>query len=200
MKIDSNDNEHELLKMVATGSREAFEVIYKMHFIAVYHFAKRFVSDTQIAEDITSESFLKLWERFNHFNSLHGIKSFLFTSAKNACINQNRSYQRVQAREQEFAYLSSTENVDPFDAEIKAKVYQHIYNEIEKLPEQEKKVFKMAYLQGMNNEEIAEKLGINNQSVRNYKARALKKLRLIFKDKVVYAYFLILIWASKFSS
>jgi len=193
LKQFANYTEPELLQQIANGSREAFEIIYKRNFISVYYFAKRFVADKQAAEDITTETFLKLWERLRNFNNLQSIRSFLFTSVKNACINYNRSDKRANARNEEFNYLSSVANDDePADEDITGKVYQYIFDEIEKLPAQLKKVFKMAYLEGMSNEAIAQALDINNQSVRNHKARALKVLRGILSDKDVYAYFVTL--------
>ncbi len=83
--------ESELLRQIAAGSKDAFAIIYKKHFISIFHFANGFVSDTQKAEDITTETFVKLWERFANFSSLPSIKSFLFTTAKNACLNEQRS-------------------------------------------------------------------------------------------------------------
>lgn len=194
MKSTANYTEDELLHLIASGSKEAFEIIYKKNFISVFYFANRFVADKQAAEDITTEIFLKLWERLSNFNNLQSIKSFLLTSVKNACINYNRSDKRALTRNQEFNYLTSVDNDDePFDEDVTGRIYQYIFDEIEKLPTQLKKVFKMAYLEGMSNEQIAKELDINNQSVRNHKVRALKALRGILSDKDVYAYFLFMV-------
>src|SRR5205807_1596320 len=76
--------------------------------------------------------------------------------------------------------------------QLKAEIYQHIYEEIEKLTPHLKKVFQMAYIEGMSNEEIAQQLGINNQSVRNDKSRALKQIRLAMMDKDIFG--LLLLW------
>jgi len=62
--------------------------------------------------------------------------------------------------------------------EQQAELLQRIYEEIEKLPKKCRQVFKLAYLDGLSNEEIAELLHINYQSVKNQKVRALKILRL----------------------
>jgi RNA polymerase sigma-70 factor (family 1) len=197
LKTLASYSEPELLHAIASGDKDAFAVIYQQHFAAAYHFAKRFVTDTQTAEDITTEAFVKLWERFSQFSSLSGIKSFLFTSIKNACINHARSAKRTTKRESEFTYLLNGH--DEPQENITGEVYQHIYNEIEKLPSQEKRVFKMAYLEGLSNEAIAQELGINNQSVRNHKTRALKTLRNTLSEKDLYALFMLLIGIHKIS-
>jgi RNA polymerase sigma-70 factor (ECF subfamily) len=70
---------------------------------------------------------------------------------------------------------------------LNADIWQHIYNAIENLSPQLKKVFKMAYVEELSNEEIAVNLNINNQSVRNDKARALKQVRLTLLEKKLYS-------------
>jgi len=181
--------------------REAFETVYRTHYISIYHFAKKFVRDAQVAEDITTEAFLKLWERFSKFSNPQTMKSFLFTVAHNACINHARGEQRLAAREAEFSHLYVADAGDRLaEEEIRGRVYQHIYAEIEKLPAQEKRVFKMAYVEGLSNEEIAAQLGINNQSVRNHKARALKTLRLSLLGKNIFAFLVVVFWLKHLKS
>jgi RNA polymerase sigma-70 factor (ECF subfamily) len=72
---------------------------------------------------------------------------------------------------------------EPWQDDITAATYKYIIDQIDQLPEQMKKVFKMSYIEGLTNEEIAQSLKINNQSVRNHKARALKILRLSIPGK-----------------
>ncbi|MES1160647.1 MAG: sigma factor-like helix-turn-helix DNA-binding protein, partial [Bacteroidota bacterium] len=67
--------------------------------------------------------------------------------------------------------------------DLKAEVLKSIHKEIENLPRSCGNVFKMAYLEGMSNSEIAETLQINNQSVRNHKQRAIKLLRLALLNR-----------------
>lgn len=175
----------------------AFSFVYERNFAMVYHYAKKLLDDGQEAEDVTSESFVKLWERFAQFTSISAAHSFLMTSTKNACLNRIKLNKRAKEREAFFASLQ--ESLGDFTAkeEITGSIYQYIFDEIEKLPSREKKVFKLSYLESKSNEEIAALLNINNQSVRNYKARALKSLRKVFQHKDVLAVFLILIGMSK---
>jgi RNA polymerase sigma-70 factor (ECF subfamily) len=193
LKTTANYSDEELLSLLSARDKDAFEWVYKKHFASIYHFAKRFVTDEQSAEDITTEVFIKLWERIESFNSLAGIKSFLFTSTKNACINYNRSDKRADNRHKEFVYLLTNNNeADIEEQQIPGTVFQYIYDEIEKLPVQEKKVFKLAFIEGLSNDQIAEKMNINNQSVRNYKASALKTLRINLQGRDVFAYLVFL--------
>jgi len=173
-----------LLHQIAGNSKKAFETIYDQHYTSVFYFSKGFVTDIQVAEDITTEIFMKLWEKLKDFGSLQAIKSFLYISTKNACLNHLRNNERQSRHLKQLSYLSTKEVEDSMiQHKVTATIYQHIYDEIEKLPQQLKMVFKMAYLEGLSNEQIANELSINNQSVRNHKSRALKSLRMKMLDK-----------------
>jgi RNA polymerase sigma-70 factor (family 1) len=191
MPEDSPD-EKTLLQQVAKGNKKAFETIYNRHYISIFYFARRFVADQKAAEDITTETFLKLWERRAHFSGQEGIRAFLHTAAKNACLNHLRSETRQSTHHRELAYLLNQAGAAELDEQqITARIYQYIYTEIEKLPAQVKKVFKMAYIEGLSNQEIADRLEINNQSVRNHKANALRSLRVALWDKDLYEVMLV---------
>ena len=181
------DSELTLLHEIACGSKKAFEKVYDRYFIQVCYFCRRYIRDEKAAEDLTLETFLKLWERFPHFTSLESIQAFLRVTAKNACLNYLRGQARMTARQKEMAYLLAQGGEDELaEQQITARVYEHVHNEIEKLPPQVRKVFRLAYVDGLSNQEIADLLKINNQSVRNHKASALKYLRMRLLQKDLY--------------
>ncbi|MET7000367.1 RNA polymerase sigma factor [Chitinophaga defluvii] len=176
---EQRDTGEHLLKKLRKGDKAAFEIFYHQEYITVLYTAQRFVADIQAAEDLTTEVFLKLWERLSNFDSLPAMRSFLFVSIKNACLNYLRSEKRASAQYQELSYLLEQDSSEGIaNQQLMAAIYRYLYEEIEKLPPQLKRVFKMAYIGGLSNEAIAAELGINNQSVRNDKSRALKQLRL----------------------
>jgi RNA polymerase sigma-70 factor (ECF subfamily) len=184
---DSNNHLSQLLKQ---DIRKGFEILYNQQFAAVFYFARGFVSDQQAAEDITTETFLKLWQRLNDFTNISAIRSFLYTTTKNACLNYLRDSRHRNAENDKMAYLLEKSDESFLAKEkLNADIWQHIYSAIENLSPQLKKVFKMAYIKGLSNDEIATHLGINNQSVRNDKARALKQVRLTLLDRKLFSHF-----------
>jgi RNA polymerase sigma-70 factor (family 1) len=186
--------EQELINQFKKGSKKAFEAIYNNHYVFTYQFAKRFVSNAQDAEDITTEVFLKLWGRHEDFDRYEKIVAFLYISTRNACLNHLRNEKRQLTGQKELLYLLEDETGQYLEQQqITARIYQYILSEIDKLPRQLKKVFTLAYIEGRSNEEIAETLKINNQSVRNHKARALKLLRIALMEQGLLEIF-ILLW------
>lgn len=184
--------DEELFRQMSHDRRKGFESLYKQEFVSIFYFVKRFVTDQQAAEDITTETFLKLWERIEDFTNMTGIRAFVYRAAKNSSLNYLRDHNCHIAHHEQLLYLLQQEGEDALaEQQLTASIYRFIYEEIEKLPPQLKTVFTMAYLEGSGNEEIAQRLGINNQSVRNNKARALRQIRTSLLGKKEYGLFLI---------
>jgi RNA polymerase sigma-19 factor, ECF subfamily len=137
----------------------------------------RFIDDKQIAEDIVTETFLKLWERQSNFNSPQSAKSFLYISTRNACFNyleQAKYHGRV--KEVLLHILDVYE--EPVDKEItRNEVIRMIFHLINELPKQCRKVLLLSYLKGMTNQQIADKMNLSINTVRNHKVRAMRMVR-----------------------
>jgi RNA polymerase sigma-70 factor (ECF subfamily) len=158
--------------------QKAYEEVYNQHYLSVFRFAKKFVDNRAAAEDITTDVFTKLWSKRVDFSETSGVRSFLFTATRNACLNYLRDEQRHTEIQEELAQLLSpqTEN-DLLREQIKEKVYQYIQEEIEKLPAKMKTILQL-HLQGIKNEEIGKKLDISEKTVRNLKTEAIKLLKI----------------------
>ena len=161
------------------GKRDAFAEVYNMYYSRLYFFVKKLTDDREEAQDITTETFVKLWNLRGNFDTHQNIKAFLFITARNACLDFLRYRQRQHTNKQEFSYLlTQNEDVQFEHDEIRLEVLQQIHSEIEHLPSQCRKIFKMAYLERLKNGQIADLLGLTEQTVRNQKTRAIKLLRM----------------------
>lgn len=164
------------------GDTRAFTAIYNIYYPRLFNFTKRMLDNREDAQDITAETFVKLWRLHENFSTPDKIRAFLFVTARNACYD----YLKYNARENNQQkliqqLLPQTEEVLLRD-EIKADVLDHIYTEIEKLPAQCKAIFTLSVLEGRKNNEIAELLQITDKTVRNQKVLAKKLLRLALFD------------------
>jgi RNA polymerase sigma-70 factor (family 1) len=167
-----------------SGDRKLFTEIYEELHTAIYYFTKRFVNDRNIAEDITADSFAKLWIAAGQPNGVQNVTGFLYTAAKNASLDHLKVASKLKERETQFSYLqqSDTDN-EQVTAEVKAEILKHIYAEIETLPKQAREIFKLSFINGWKIRQIAEHMHLTDQTVMNQKSRALKILRLALKDR-----------------
>jgi RNA polymerase sigma-70 factor (family 1) len=162
------------------GDRRDFKCVYDLYFETIYTFAYNLVKDAEEAQDITTETFIKLWRLHANFENLNNIKAFLYITSRNACFDYFRKLQRQRSGQKEILYLLRNENEAENRAEnkmIDAEVFGELSRQIEELPFSCKKVFKLIYFNNFTTSEIAENMGISNQNVLNQKARAIRILR-----------------------
>ncbi|MBO9594629.1 MAG: RNA polymerase sigma-70 factor [Niabella sp.] len=168
--------EEERIAQFNAGNAHVFSSLYRKFQPRIFFFVQRYVSDTAVAEDITAETFIKLWNSRGRFASEKTIASFLYVAARNASVDWLRRVKRENAGLQQFL-LMQPDFHDEAHSAVQAEVVRLIQQEIDKLPQKIKRVFTMAYFEEKSNEEIALLLGIRNQSVRNYKTKALQQLK-----------------------
>jgi len=158
-----------------------FKAMYESLASTLFIFANRMLQDREEARDIVNNAFLKLLEHGTPLETFVKVKPFLYSIVRNACIDHLRRVDTAKRNSSNLSHLQYSEQVgeDGFD-DLRSKVLAKIYQEIEKLPTSCREIFKLSYLEGLKNREIAEKLAINEKTVRNQISKARKKLRGIF--------------------
>lgn len=178
--------DNDLIFQFNHGDTQAFTAIYNSYYLTLYNFVKKFIPEKEDAEDITADIFVKLWRMHTRFDSIKNIEAFLYITGRNACLDFLRHLQRQGERQKELLHVLMQQPPEGvLQEDLKAEVLKSILKEIEKLPRSCRNVFKMSYLDGLSNSQIAESLRINNQSVRNHKQRAIKLLRIALLNKNV---------------
>lgn len=183
-KPNNSLGEDVIIVLLREGNENAIKIIFDKYHASVFFFATQLVKDSFIAEDIVAESFIKLWQRKTDFRHLPAVKSFLYVTVKNACLNHLKQFNRHSACHEEIKYLSDTsEDLYADQKLLKAEMLQEIWKDIEELPPVRRKIFKMIYMDGLNTFEIARELRISVDTVRVQKARALHTIRATKKQK-----------------
>ena len=174
-------HEKELITLLHSCDERALEIIFHHTHAGLLHFATQFVKDRQAAEDYVAASYIKIWTKRKDFVNLATIKSFLYTTVKNACLNHIKQSDRHSIFHQELLYLSDKSSDFLNDYGIKAELLQKLWEDVEQLPAVRKKIFKMYFGEGLSSFEIAKYLKISVNTVRVQKARALHTLRALIR-------------------
>lgn len=174
-------NAAEIVSGLKKGDTRALHALHDLYYPALRNFAISLVDDGPAAEDIVAEVFVILWKKHEDFETIQNIKAFLYISSRNACINHIKKLQRDTVMKSALTnFLSIDYEEFALNEMIRAEVLQQIYEAIEALPSQCKKVFKMCYVEGLSNSEVAEHFSISVNTVKNHKVKALGLLRLKF--------------------
>lgn len=184
MSVRSYHNDPDLLARFIRGDAEAFNDIYTHNYLRVFQYARRFIPEREDAEDLTADTFVKLWERRAQFESLNNIEAFLHITVRNGCLDFLRRL-RVKADKREELQRRLIANLDGDFAreEILAAFMDLIYEEVKMLPPKMREIFLLSYKEGLKPAEIAERLNLSAQTVRNQKTNAVSLLRLALANK-----------------
>lgn len=163
---------------IKNGDIKAFETLFQEFYPSMCIVATKFIADQTAAEDIVQEAFIKLWEKREAYKDIPCLKTFLYVSVKNLCFNY------IRDRKVTVDYTSpEVEQQEAFfkDLLLEEEAYRIIDNAVNALPPQSAKIVKM-YLDGKQNKEISEILGISVNSVKTLKYNALNSLKTFLKE------------------
>lgn len=118
------------------------------------------------------------------------VSSFLFVSARNACLNHSKHEQMKAAKLKEF--VAQTDEAVYDDYIIMAEFDQKLNHWLESLPTECRKIIDMS-VSGMKNDEIAKALNISVNTVKNQKVKGFKILKELYKDEYLTILFYIFI-------
>lgn len=169
------------------GDTTVFTKVFRALYPAIFHFANKLLKDSDQAEDIASETFVKVWNKRAELVSFDNIKAFAYIVARNAAFNHLQSVTRKGESHKEIFYLSKDADEQLLDFEmINADVIAELHNEIEFLPPQCGIVFKKMYFERKSSDEVAKEMGITRKTVLNQKLKAISLLRAgLFKKGLI---------------
>ena len=177
-------SDEELIQKFYEGDREALAVIFERHKEGVFNFALRIVANRADAEDIISDVFSRVCDGRGRFTPNARFKTWLYTIARNACIDKIRSRRKwgsmwLQKQDSEehsqMDFPSSGENAS--DALQRKETVYHIQSAINELPSDQKEALVLREFQDLAYDEIAQILGCSlaNVKVLIYRARVQLK-------------------------
>lgn len=170
--------------MLRLGQEEGLRYCITKFGSALRFFAYKIIKNKESAEDIVSESFVKLWNNREKANSIQSIKVFLYLITRNACYDYLGAQYQQRTVLTEESILEDVE--DNFDILSKITYNELVYlisKEVEKLPSRQGEVFRMAYIEGLETEEICDNLNISSSNVYFTKSKALANIRKFLKFK-----------------
>lgn len=165
----------DLIALIEKGQTTAFTKFYTSYFQKLLLASDKYVRDIYIAEEIVQDVFLKMWEFPENLAEIKSVRSYLYRSVINASINYINRKKNIELHHLKLVTELSEDYIQDLDEENEIIVLLRI--EIEKLPNQCKKVFKLSRFDQLKYKEIALDLNISEKTVENHIGNALKILR-----------------------
>jgi len=193
MKEEGTISEDAYAVRLQQGDELAFRYVMDRYFAIITGFTKRILSDKAAAEDIAEESFIKLWQHHVNVSTFQSIKAFLYITAKNGCLNQLRQEKNLERRHQDYSTRMDQEMNFIENEIIRAEVKAEIYKAVSLLPGKMQQVFRLGFIEGLPNREIARLLGISVNTIKAQKSRAMELVKEKLQGKDIYPVAIILL-------
>src|SRR5262245_6365040 len=176
-----------LIRRVANQDREAFSQLYERFSTLVFTLARRMLNTRSEAEDLLQEVFVQVWRQARSYGAERGsLEAWIINIVRIRAIDKIRSIRRtgrsfVLADAPGQAQLGET--IDSWTA--RSEVPMKMNGAPANLPETQRKVLELAYLDGMTQTEIAERLAIPLGTIRARMCAGIQRLREIVSSQVV---------------
>lgn len=146
------------------------------------------MADYDSAEEIVQQVFVNLWKHRHEMEADKSIRSYLYTSVKNRCLNHLRDHKKHRSHYLDIE-LELEIPVRDHDRLSEKDLEQQLQQALDKLPEKCREVFMLCRFQDMKYKEVAQQLNISPKTVEAQMSKALKILREELKDLWVLALF-----------
>ena len=181
--------DEDLMVMYQRGEVRAFEVLLSRHRKPVYNFILRFVGDKETAEDLLQEAFMRVIKGAEAYKRQAKFTTWLYTIARNLCVDQTR-----RRKHRRHASLDAPMGADPDSGTlldvipgnemnsdrktVNKELHARMQTAIASLGEEQREVFLMREFLDMPFKQIAEVVGVPENTVKSRMRYALEKLRL----------------------
>lgn len=170
-----------------------FDEIFRKYYHSLLIYGLKFLSDENDVYDILQEIFTSVWKSGKYTLADEHLKSYLFSSVRNGCMNHLRHQSVIRnhaANEKSsFQYNELAHYQNGEKTLIEKEDLGKIYLAIDSLADNYKEVIRLSRFEGKKNKEIAELLNIPIRTVETRLFRALSKLRNILTGKQIYILF-----------
>ena len=178
-----SDNNLQLIQQILDGKEEAFSTLIKKYQKRVHALAWRKLGDYHLAEDITQDTFIQVYQNLSTLKNHNQFDGWLYVIVNRLCINwinkRRVAMQSIEDTPVEDLEESYYKNYELEQRKVETiKHYSEIVKELlEKLPESERTVMSLYYLGEMTAKEISKFLGVSVNTIKSRLRRARNRLK-----------------------
>ncbi|NGM62653.1 sigma-70 family RNA polymerase sigma factor [Sphingobacterium sp. SGG-5] len=177
MHLPAAHTEIECLHELREGNQQAFTYFYETFKLPIYRKLLTMVRIETIAEELTQDVFVRLWDKRTLIDPQQPFKSYLYRIAQHILYDFYRKVARDERLQRELK-LFNTSSYDPISEGVFLKETQSILNQaIACLSEQQSQIFTLCRMEGKSYKEVSEMLGISVHTVSTHMTRASKRVQ-----------------------
>ncbi|ERJ59888.1 RNA polymerase sigma factor [Sphingobacterium paucimobilis] len=171
MKIET------IAENIQKGDHQAFMEVYDLYFYQLHVFINRYVHADSIAQDLTQDVFVKLWEKREYLDKVGNFNAYIYRIAKNHTLDYLKRVSRLELMPNEILkeFNFSANEVELFVTEQEYFRFLEAY--MKTLPEKSQEIFTMCREHEMSYEEVAKQLNVSKSTVKHHMITTMKRLK-----------------------
>ncbi|MDD4109668.1 MAG: sigma-70 family RNA polymerase sigma factor [Prolixibacteraceae bacterium] len=163
----------EIWEHIKKGDKNALKNLHTKYFYQMCLYARKTLNGNEgLAEELVSDCFIKIWENRKKIEIKSSLRFYLFFMLRNSIIDYHRKARIITGELIE--EIKDPGGIEEFDEQ---QEYARLYSTLQKLPEQRRKILKMAVFDSLTYDQIAERLHISKNTVKTQIARAYRFLK-----------------------
>ena len=155
---------------------QAYKQLFLLFYPSLVPFAVSIIRSKELAEEIVSDVFVKIWQKRHQLDKVDNLKFYLFTAVKNRCINVLSDPRQKSPFDIETAVEFRSLSHDPEQKMISTEMMHKIRNAVNELPPRCQLIFKLVKEEGLKYKEVAELLQLSVKTVENQMSLAFKRI------------------------
>lgn len=164
-------------KFLRDDDYEAYEQLFLISYNPLRNFCKKIVHINEVAEELVSEVFFKIWNNRKAIIITSSPRSYLYAAVHNISLDHLRKEKKYALTSLEKALAMPCDFLDPQKCCEYDELRVRIEGAVARLPRQCKQIFQLSREHGLRYNEIAEKLQLSVKTIETQMGRALKSLR-----------------------
>ena len=170
-----------LIELHREGDPLSFEILFQKYYVRFYNFVFNLTKNSQAAEDIIQNVFMKIWINRASLRPDQSIHNYIYVLSKREMLNHIRDRKAYVQVERLVMTEQPSEEVTDQSMALK-ELDERIRRFIADMPEQRRKVFLLSRYRGLTNKEIAEMMGLSVRTVDRHINLALTSLKKEFMN------------------
>lgn len=196
MASNNVHTDRSLFFKVANGDEKAFSELFHLYKQLVYNVAWTYTENKVLSEEILQDVFVILWKHRSRLTGINDLPAYLYIIARNRSLRVLKQVAVGKTQDiQSVSYLTATAD-DPFYRLSERRVQELLQQALVMLSPQQRRVFELSRIQGLQREQIAREMGISKATVSVHLTIALRLVRAFLVSSL--EVFLVLLPLRKF--
>lgn len=175
----TEQGEAQLLSQVVQGDAGAFRLLVERHSAALHAFVFRLLANAAESEEVTQETFLRLWKNAETFGGRSTLKTWLYRIAHNLAIDRLRRRRDVGLGSNVELLPASSCSGQGLERERQVReIAQAVVLGMAKLPERQRAALSLVHYNEMSHREASEVLGVSVRALESLIARGRENLKV----------------------